>query len=86
MQSPKKVLYAARLARFDLLRAIGMLSTMITKWDLTCDKKLHRIIAYINNSLDLAMISWVSIDTKPHELCQNVSGDVMQNSQVTPKP
>ena len=52
-----------------------MLSTMITKWDLTCDKKLHRIIGYNNNTLDLTMISWVSEETKPHELCQNVFGD-----------
>ena len=36
-----KILYAARLARFDLLRAIGMLSTMITKWDSFCDQKLQ---------------------------------------------
>eukprot|EP00972_Heterocapsa_arctica_P095808 14133799-Heterocapsa_arctica.AAC.1 len=28
-----KILYGARLARFDLLRAVGALATTITKWD-----------------------------------------------------
>ena len=70
-----KILYAARLARFDLLRAIGVLSTMISKWDSFCDQRLHRVISYINTTLDLTMISWISEDTKPEDLCQNVFGD-----------
>ena len=28
-----KVLYAARVCRFDLLRAVGSLATKVTKWD-----------------------------------------------------
>ena len=33
-----KLLYGARLARFDLLRAINNLSASITKWTPECDK------------------------------------------------
>ena len=31
------VLYAARMARYDLLRAVGGLASMITKWTVECD-------------------------------------------------
>jgi hypothetical protein len=42
-----KVLYCARLARFDLLKAISSLATKITKWTRNCDKKLHQLMCYI---------------------------------------
>ena len=36
-----KILYAARMCRFDLLRAVGSLATRVTKWDAGCDRKLQ---------------------------------------------
>ena len=45
-----KLLYAARLARWDLLRAIGFLATQITKWTAWSDKRLYRIICYVNST------------------------------------
>ena len=53
-----KVLYAARMARFDLLRAVGGLASMVTKWDHDCDRQLYRLMCYIQSSLDLKMVSW----------------------------
>jgi hypothetical protein len=47
-----KVLYAARMARFDLLKAVSNLAKKVTKWNTNCDKKLHRMMCYINSSLD----------------------------------
>ncbi len=38
-----KIMYIARFARPDLLRAVGALTTMITKWGELCDRKLYRI-------------------------------------------
>ena len=32
-----KVLYAARVCRFDLLRAVCSLATKVTMWDSSCD-------------------------------------------------
>ena len=64
-----KALYGARLARFDLLKAICHLATFITKWDAVCDKKLHRLMCYINSTLDLKMVGWVGdaiTDVSPH--------------------
>ncbi len=57
-----KVLYAARMARPDLLRATGVLASNITKWSKTHDKMLHRLMCYIKSSLDLKMIGWVGDD------------------------
>ena len=45
-----KLLYGARLARFDLLRPIAALASKITKWDTVCDRMLHRLVCYINSS------------------------------------
>ncbi len=42
-----KILYGARLARFDLPKAVGMLASKITRWDRDCDRQLHRLVSYI---------------------------------------
>ena len=55
-----KLFYAARLARWDLLRAIGMLATRITKWSKWDDKRLHRLMCYVQTTLQLRMRSWRS--------------------------
>ena len=43
-----KILFAARMARFDLLRATQSLASRVTKWSVECDVALHRLVAYIN--------------------------------------
>ena len=45
-----KVLYAARYARFDLLRAVCYLAQYITKWDEQCDRRLYRLMCYIDST------------------------------------
>ena len=57
-----KVLYGARMARFDLLRAVCQLATQFTKWDAYCDKRLHRIMCYIKSTVNLKMVGWVGDD------------------------
>ena len=55
-----KVFYGARLARYDLLRAIGYLATRITKWDRWCDQRIHRLMCYVDSTLALRMRSLVN--------------------------
>ena len=55
-----KVLYAARMARFDLLKAVSNLAKKVTKWNTNCDKKLHRMMCYISSSLDYRFKGHVS--------------------------
>ena len=45
-----KILYAARVARFDLLRAVNHLACFFTRWDAACDRRLHQIVCYINTT------------------------------------
>ena len=47
-----KILFAARMARFDLLRATQSLASRVTKWSAECDVALHRLVSYINRSKD----------------------------------
>ena len=54
-----KILYAARMCRFDLLRAVCALAAKVTKWTSACDAPLHRLICYINATLDVHMIAYV---------------------------
>ena len=54
-----KILYGARMCRYDLLRPTCMLARKVTKWDEACDRKLHRLVSYINCTLDLKLHAWV---------------------------
>jgi hypothetical protein len=54
-----KVLYGARMCRYDLLRPVCALAARVTKWDVDCDRKLHRLMCYIQSSLDVKMIGKV---------------------------
>ena len=54
-----KVLYAARYARFDLLRAVCALAQQVSKWDRLCDLKLYRLMCYINQSISFRMTGWI---------------------------
>ena len=64
-----KILWAARLARFDLLRALSHLATFVTKRTSECDRKLHRLVGYIHATKSHRMIGWVGDELrciKPH--------------------
>ena len=54
-----KILYAARYARMDLLRAVCVLAQNVSKWTRDCDVKLYRLICYINCSLHVRMTGWI---------------------------
>ena len=54
-----KVLYGARMCRFDLLRCVCKLATRITKWSPADDRALHRLMAYVNCTIDLQLCGWI---------------------------
>ena len=67
-----KVLYAARMCRFDLMRAVCVLATRITRWDSSCDRRLHRLMSYVHSSLHKRLVGWVGdplADLQPHVFC-----------------
>ena len=64
-----KILYAARMARFDLLKAVCTLACFVTKWTAECDRKLHRLVCYIAASKHHRQIGWIgdeASDLAPH--------------------
>eukprot|EP00435_Cladocopium_sp_Y103_P049117 s114_g14.t1 len=54
-----KVLFAARMARPDLLRATQSLASRVTKWPAECDIALHRLVSYVNSWTDLFLEGFV---------------------------
>ena len=54
-----KILFAARMARYDLLRATQSLASRVTKWSEDCHVGLHRLVSYIQSTLDLTMRSFI---------------------------
>ncbi|CAE8593142.1 unnamed protein product, partial [Polarella glacialis] len=70
-----KVLYGARLARFDLLKAVAGLASKVTKWSVSCDKRLFRLMCYINDSKGLKMRGYVGRDDKAEDLFLRLFAD-----------
>ena len=54
-----KILYGARIARFDLLRQVNRLARNITRWTTDDDKKLHHLMCYIHHTKHWRMSGWV---------------------------
>ncbi len=64
-----KILYAARMARYDLLRAVCHLACNVSKWTSECDRRLVRLVSYIQSTLSYRMVGWVGDDlshVQPH--------------------
>ena len=54
-----KVLWAARLCRRDLLRAVSILAACVAKWTSEHDLMIYRLMGYIASTQHLRMYSWV---------------------------
>ena len=61
------VMNAARAARYDVLRAVCFLAKYITIWDTERDRRLHRLMCYLNSTSDDVTVGWVG-DTPTHLL------------------
>ena len=70
-----KVLYAARMARPDLLRAVGGLASEVSKWTRASDKKLYKLMCYVDSSKDYVMKGWVSQKTDLGDVFQRLFAD-----------
>ena len=59
-----KLLYAARICRFDLLRSINNLARRITKWSVKEDAGLLHLVSYVHHTKHHKMIGWVGNSLK----------------------
>ena len=46
------LLYTARMARYDLLRPVCALASMVSRWNVHCDRMLYRLICYVDTTKD----------------------------------
>ena len=51
-----KALWFGRLARPDLVKPIGDLASYVQKWSRNCDKQLHRLVCYINSTVNSNLV------------------------------
>ena len=61
-----EIMWVARCARKDPLRAVGNLATTVTEWTKLEDKKLYRLIGYLEYSKSYRQIGFIG--DKPHDL------------------
>ena len=54
-----KALYVARMGRPDILWAVNSLARCVTKWTVAADKRLHRLISYMEHTKDWVQTCWV---------------------------
>lgn len=79
-----KVLFAARLARPDLLVAITRLASKVSCWNKSRDGALHRLFSYISSFPDLELIGTIK-DTGIHDvyLCMSPDSDLAGDMETT---
>ena len=58
------VLYAARIARYDLFKPIQFLAKRITKWDKRCDLRLHQVMSYIHDTMEYCAYGFIGDNPK----------------------
>ena len=68
-----KIFYGARFARWDLLKVVTKLATMVTKWTTSCDAALLRLVRYIKATVDWALVGYVG--DGPEDLSLQVYAD-----------
>ena len=62
------VLYGARYARRDLLRAVCYFAKSMSKWKKAHDDQLHRLFCIIDSTLDMHQIGYVGDKIEDIEL------------------
>ena len=59
-----KILYGAKMARYDLLHSCQILDCQIIKWIRICNLRLFRIVAYLHQRIELTMFGKVGENLK----------------------
>ena len=54
-----KVFYMARIGRPDVLWTVNDLAENGTRWNVACDRRLHRLISYLEHTRELVQACFV---------------------------
>ena len=63
-----KCLWLGRLARPDIIKPIGDLSTKVQSWTANCDKRLYRLLCYIHATIDHRLVAHITDPAKDLQL------------------
>lgn len=78
-----KNLWLARLARPDIIRAIGLLATKVQNWSLNEDKALYRLMCYINSTKDLMLYGEIADESDTLRLIMFTDADFCGDKEHT---
>ena len=82
-----KALYLARMKRADCLWAVNALAREVTKWNVACDKRLHRLMSYIHHTSQWMQKCWVSDPPKECKIAlyadASFAGDLRDSKSTT---
>ena len=56
-----KLLYGARIARFDLLRQVNRLARNVHRWTDSDDRGLRHLMCYVQHTKHWRMVGWLEI-------------------------
>ena len=76
-----KDLWAARLSRPDLSRAVCRLASRVTKWTRNDDRKVQRLMEYMNSTVDYKLKGYVGDSTDDLELWLFVDADLAGDTE-----
>ena len=71
-----KILHGARMARYDLLRAVCHVASCVTKWTEQQDIDLFRLVCYIRSTAHYKMVYWAGDDMKDALVRQFADADL----------
>ena len=57
-----KILWVARVCRFDILHAVCHLARCVTQWTVACDRRLHRLVGYMKGTRNWDWMSRLLFD------------------------
>ena len=81
-----KALYLARMNRPDILWTVNVLAREVTRWNVACDKRLHRLICYLDSTADWTLQCFVGDppeDTKLALFCDASFASDIRDSKST---
>ena len=78
-----KMLYGARLVRYELLWPICSIARMVSKWSRAEDKRLYRLICYLHSSLDRTLESFVGDQPQHCHVCLYTDADFAGDTQTS---
>ena len=82
-----KVLFLARVCRPDLLWSVNTLAREVTRWTPACDKRLHRLISYLNSTQDWVQQCFVGDNLSDCKLAMfadaSFAGDVKDSKSTS---